>query len=298
MSESFKIKIYLPSLEKYVYVKQFCNSDYKSLLKHIANKNAETFNLYINDFIKEHCDTDVNELNIIDKFIILLNLRCVSIGDSLVHTIQKDVSKYNLKYNIYDVIKNVVENGNIKTDKIIKYNQYSIKMCIPKNLFVDIQQPSNFIQTIAINNKLYDLSLLNEENKIEAVNSLPGNILFELYDEIQNITTTINKIELTKFKADVESNTLHTLYMYLDKDNMFSIMGIFFNELLTNLFIKQFILSKEYHISCEYFDSLPPIESEILYNFHKEIEQRMSDENKRNNSGPNIPGIPAGGMVD
>ena len=105
MVNHFKIKIYLPSLQKYVFVKQFTNTTYKILLKHIANKNSETFNTYINQFIEEHCDVNVSQLNFIDKFVILLNLRCVSIGDSLVHTIQKESSKYNLRYNIYDVIK-------------------------------------------------------------------------------------------------------------------------------------------------------------------------------------------------
>ena len=46
-----------------------------------------------------------------------------------------------------------------------------------------------------------------------------SNILYELYDEIQIITTSINKIELTKFKVDVDSTELHTLNLYLDKDN-------------------------------------------------------------------------------
>lgn len=297
MSNSFKIKIYLPSSQKYIYVKQFSNYSYKILLKHIANKNAETFNVHINQFIREHCDTDVLNLNVIDKFVILLNLRCISIGDSLIHTVQKEASKYNLRYNIYDVIKNITDNGNIKTDKVIKYNQYEIIMGVPKNLFVDIQQPSNFIDGVRVGSKLFDFSIFSEEEKIEVVNFLPGNILYELYDEIQTITTSINKIELTKFKVDVDSNEFHTLHMYLDKDNMFSILGIFFNELLTNLFIKQFILSKEYHVSCEYFDSLPPVESEIMYSFHKEIEERMAEESKQKQKGPNIPGVP-GGMVD
>lgn len=298
MVNPFKIKIYLPSLQKYIFVKQFTNSTYKVLLKHIANKNAETFNSYINKFIEEHSDVDVKELNIIDKFVFLLNLRCISVGDSLVHTIQKDTSKYNLRYNIYDVIKNVTDNGDIKTNKTLKHKHYYIEMCVPRNLFIDIQEPNNFISTVSVKNIPFSFDKLSESEQIEAINLLPGNFLFELYDEIQNITSTINKIELIKFKVDVDKNEFNTLYMYLDKDNMFSILGVFFNELLTNLFIKQFILSKEYNISCEYFDSLPPIESEILYTFHKEVEQRTTDEMKQKSNGPNIPGIPGGGMVD
>lgn len=298
MVNPFKIKIYLPSLQKYIFVKQFTNGTYKVLLKHIANKNAETFNLYIDKFIKEHCDVCTKELNIIDKFVILLNLRCISVGDSLVHTIQKDTSKYNLRYNIYDVIKNVTDNGDVKTNKTLKYKQYYIEMGIPRNLFIDIQEPNNFIRTVNVKNKTFSFDNLSESDQVEAINLLPGNFLFELYEEIQNITSKINKIELIKFKVDVDKNEFNTLHMYLDKDNMFNILGVFFNELLTNLFIKQFILSKEYNISCEYFDSLPPIESEILYNFHKEIEQRTADETKQKSNGPNIPGIPGGGMVD
>lgn len=296
MNYSFKIKIYLPAIQRYIFVKQFNNHTYKTLLKHLANKNAETFNIYINEMLSEHCDYDISQLNFIDKFVILLNLRCVSIGDTLIHSIQKETSKYNLKYNIYDVIKNVTDNGFIKSDKIIYHKNCNIKMCVPKNLFIDIQEPGNFIEYITIGTKNFKLDDLTDSDKSEAINLLPGNILYELYDEIQVITTSINKIELTKFKVDVESKDFHTLNMHLDKDNMFSILNIFFNELLTNLFIKQFILSKEYHISCEYFDSLPPIESEIMYNFHKEIEQRVNDESKQKNKGPNIPGVPGGGV--
>lgn len=298
MSLCLKIKIYLPCLQQYVFVKQFSNSTYKTFLKYLASKNVETFNLFINEMLNEHCDYNVNNLNFIDKFVILLNLRCVSIGDTLTHTIQKEASKYNLKYNIYDVLKNVVDNGLVTTNKVIYYKNCRIKMGVPKNIIIDIQEPGNFIDSVNLNGKEFVLNDLSESEKTEAINLLPGNILFEMYDEIQRITTLINKIELTKFKVDIDSKETHQLNMYIDKDNMFSILGIFFNELISNLFVKQFILSKEYHISCEYFDSLPPIESEILYNFHKEIEDKTKEESSKNSKGINIPGVPMGGVVD
>jgi hypothetical protein len=296
MVSHFKVKIYLPVLQKYVNIKQFTNHTYKTLLKHLANKDVETCNEFINDIVSNHTDYDTNNLCVIDRFVILLNLRCISVNHMITHAIEKEKNKYNLNYSVYDIIQKVTDNGCIITDKIIMHKNYKIHMCVPKNVLISVEDIHNFIEKIIVGDKVFILDNFTNIGRDEIANTLPGSILYELYEEIQSITSKINNIELASFKVDVDSKETQKLKMYLDKDNMMIVLSIFFNELLTNLFIKQFILSKEYNISCEYFDSLPPIESEIMYNFHKEIEEKSNEQNSSKPKGPNIPGVPAPGI--
>lgn len=276
----FTIRIYLPYSKKTVSIKQFSNLDYKNLLKTLANKNYTQCNYFIDKLIHDCSFGELTDINFIDKFVTLLNLRCISIGDTLTQSIQKENTKYNLNYSIYSIIDKIVNNAQLSFTDTIQYESLQVTTGIPKQIFINPQDIHNFIYSIKIGTKIFNLNDLSESEKIEAVNILPGQIMVKLYQNIYLFKHQIQDFDILTLKVNIETKEELPVKLYLDQDNMHTLVSVFFNEHLTNIFLKQFILSKQHNIDCNYYDSIPPVESEIFYNFHKELQEHEKQQNE------------------
>jgi len=277
---AFTIRIYLPYSKKTVSIKQFTNLEYKNLLKTLTNKNYSQCNNFINSLIYDCSFGELTDINFIDKFVTLLNLRCISIGDTLTQSIQKDSAKYNLNYSIYSIIDKIVNNSQLTFADNIQYGLLQVTTGVPKQIFINPQDIHNFIYSIKIGNRIFDLNNLPENEKIEAINILPGQIMLRLYQSIYLFKQQIQDFDILTLKVNIETKEETPVKLYLDQDNMHALLSVFFNEHLTNIFLKQFILSKQHNIDCNYYDSLPPVESDIFYNFHKELQEHEKQQNE------------------
>lgn len=292
---NFKVQIHLPYDNVDVFVKQFTNADYKVIIKTLLNKNGDAGNVNIDKIISKCIDCDISRLNIIDKFVVLLNLRCISVDDKLVHTIEKDKSKYNINYSVYDVLNRISKmtfDKPFTTTYKLKNTDITMTAGLPDNLFFDVTDIYTFVRMIKIGNNFYDLNRLSNKEREDIINYLPGKLVTTLLTYVSNVLDNIRKTELISIRTNMETKESESIKFYLDKTNMFTLLQLFFNESLTNIMIKQFLLSKQYNISCEYFDMSPPIETEIMYGFHKEIEQQA--EQSKKNTNPTINSIPYG----
>ena len=292
---NFKVQIHLPYDNVDVFVKQFTNADYKVIIKTLLNKNGDAGNVNIDKIISKCIDCDISRLNIIDKFVVLLNLRCISVDDKLVHTIEKDKSKYNINYSVYDVLNRISKmtfDKPFTTTYKLKNTDITMTAGLPDNLFFDVTDIYTFVRMIKIGNNFYDLNRLSNKEREDIINYLPGKLVTTLLTYVSNVLDNIRKTELISIRTNMETKESESIKFYLDKTNMFTLLQLFFNESLTNIMIKQFLLSKQYNISCEYFDMSPPIETEIMYGFHKEIEQQA--EQSKKNTNPTINSISYG----
>lgn len=288
---AFTINIFLPYSKKTVSIKQFTNFQYKNLLKTLTNKNFQQCNAFINELISNCSFGDLTDINFIDKLVILLNLRCISVGDTLIQSFEQEKNKYNLKYNIYNIIDKIVNSQNIVFSNNISYKSLQIKTDIPKSVFINSRELHNFISFIKIGNKMYNFNCLSEKDKLDATNALPGSIITQLYENIYSFKQQLQNLDLLNLRTGIDNTDEIPIKLYLDQENMLTLISVFFNEHITNLFLKQFILSKEHNISCEYYDLLPPVESEIFYNFHKELQEHEKQQ-ANSSKNPQIPVAP------
>lgn len=290
----FKIAVYLPYCKSYVGLRQFTNLEYKTLLKVLMNKDFRQCNNYIDSLIQSCVDVNLKSINFIDKLVILLNLRCISIGDTLTQTVKMDTSVAKLNYNIYTIIENI-SNFEIPRfeQSVLNLGKISIVFTIPSNIFIDVKDISNFIESITIKNRSYNLRSMNDTLRTKFVDELPGNIVPHLYEHLSKFTNALNKLELLHLRTDVNKKDTTPITLHIDQINMFTFVNVLFNEHLSNLFLKQFVLSKHHNIDCDYYDKMSPIESEIFFNFHKEIQEQEKKEASTNNNGPVIPGVVA-----
>lgn len=290
----FKVTVYLPCSKMYVKIRQFTNLEYKTLLKTFANKNYKECNSYIDTLLQNCVDIQIQNINFIDKLTLLLNLRCISVSDMIIQTIKLETSIAKLNYSVYSIIEKLVNftYPNFNDTCIIK-NTITVVLTTPKNLFIDTSDLSNFINSVQIKQKVYHVNTLTDSNRSQFVDNLPGVIVTELYEHIHKYKMTLNSLELLQLRTDVDKKEVEPITLHIDQINMFTFVNVLFNEHISNLFLKQFILSKHHNIDCDYYDKMPPIESEIFFNFHKEIQEEEKKANAPNNNGPIIPGVVA-----
>lgn len=94
MNDTFSFPIYIPSLKKDVQFRQMTTSQQKTLVKTLVNNNEQSsdFIYAIYNIIKNNCvdkDVDIDTLTILDKMLICIKLRAVSIGPDVTITIDK-----------------------------------------------------------------------------------------------------------------------------------------------------------------------------------------------------------------
>lgn len=271
-------KIYIPSLQREVQLKQFNNFVYKQLLKQIATKDTDLLSTFIDNLIEQHV-FEQHVYTFVDKLTILLNLRCLSVSELLEHSFTKDTSTQKFRYNIYDVINKVV-NTKLPTYKVITIRNVEVTLGLPTRVFPDFTDISEFVHKVTSNSKQIDLISLSTNDRQTIVNLLPGELYEHVIQYSKEIIDTIFDVELLHIRTNVDDKTTIPVKMLIDKQNALNLISLFFNDSMINVMMKQFVLSKEHGISCEYFDSLPPIETEILYGFHKEIEQANKEQQK------------------
>lgn len=288
----FKVTVYLPCSKMHVKARQFTNFEYKTLLKTFANKNYKECNSYIDNLLQSCIDTSIQHINFFDKLTLLLNLRCISINDMIVQTIKLETSIAKLNYSVYTIIEKLVNFTYPNfDDTCINKGKIAIVLQSPKNLFIDVSDLSNFIKSVRIGSKFYEIDHLPDSKRLEFVDNLPGVIATELYERIHNFKNELNTLELLQLRVDVDKKDVQPITLHIDQINMFTFINVLFNEHLSNLFLKQFILSKHHNVDCDYYDKMPPIESEIFFNFHKEIQEEEKKASTPTNNGPVIPGV-------
>ena len=130
----FYSKLYLPTLDKIINVKSIKNFQFFNLIKVIHNDNnlciEECFNNLI-DYLIDDKDI-ISNLNILEKFLILLESRINSIGDSLTTSSQLADSTVNIP--LYTMRDKIIDNIKIFKFKR-KLELEKLKVNIPQKKF-------------------------------------------------------------------------------------------------------------------------------------------------------------------
>lgn len=243
-------------LNKVITLKEPSFNDYKSLVKNL--QTTDNFINALNSFLENF--TEVKSLNLLEKNLLLLNLRGLILGNELelnhdekdyVFDINKLLDIFDKPYEYYE--KEI--NGNVYTFDYIK----------------DIYSSDNRLNFICdglikINGHDIDISL---EEKLEI---LPAINFIDLFDEIYNSMYTKDEIKLP-FVDDPINIT-----------NLLSFVVIMFKTDLLDLYKLEYICRKALNFNTLDFNTLTLPECRILLNFHNEdIRKENEQYNKLNN---------------
>jgi hypothetical protein len=287
----FSSKLFLPILKEEIRYLNLNNHNYLDILKFITNNDDEGLINYFEEILKEKIKNKkvISKLTNIEKFLILLDLRAVLLGDKL-QLINKE--NINIDLSISSIRDNLIKNINIL--ELIKYVDYSnIQLClsIPNSLNVENidQVYKELIKEVKIEDENIQFSLLTEEEKDTIIGSLPANLsqeLLKFVDVCQDLSEKIHIIRGNE-RLGIENVPLRVF----DK-TMFSFLKSTFGNDLMGFYELQFNMMSKLNVSSDNFMKMSPNECKIFINFYNQDMKRQEEGQRSGGSMPSMPKIP------
>jgi hypothetical protein len=287
----FSSKLYLPILKEEIRYTHLNNSNYLDILKFVTNNDDNGLINYFNDILKYkiYQSNIVNKLSNIEKFLILLDLRSILLGEKLQLV---NSNNTNIDLSISSMRDNLIKNiSNINLIKYVEYNNIKLTLSIPKSLDIENidQIYKELINEITINEDIIDFSSLTDEEKESIIASIPANLANELLsfiDFCQKMSETINIINGNE-RLGIDNIPLRVF----DK-TMFSFLKNTFGNDLMSFYELQFNMMSKLHVSSDNFMKMTPNECKIFINFFNQDMKRQEDAQKSSNSTPSMPSMP------
>lgn len=242
--EVFNYEVWIPSLETFVRFREMNTAQQKRIIKTIVDSSAYNteFILVLRDIIKENCvDSSVNvdELTIIDKMLIALNMRMVSIGGTITLNLKSSTGK-EAEYNV-DLSEIAKKFPNIKNEQVEIVDdkgifkvifalptiseEYNLEKELRNNSKSTIEnnddvkdtignifssELSKYIKQLSIKNEEtneiveIDLKELNFKSRIKIVESLPSKLINMILKKIASINKQVEEVFIIKANIDGE----------------------------------------------------------------------------------------------
>ena len=272
-----------------VLCKELKNIHYKNIQKLIQNNDDENLCKYFEAVVEELCATK-EPLNYIDKFIILLAIRMVSVNSVL-----EIATKSEIKNTVQiATISSTTEENFFPNIKTIKCNENNIKIDIGypylisnKNLLFDK------IHSIEIDGKRAALNVISPEERDEILSLLPVSTSKAILKEIKN-TKDYQQIKL--FTYFYEEGKKADYYFSFNSTKNFDLLKMIFSDNLQNCYYYEYLCVSKLHISLyDYLHYMTPVESILqIKTLSKEIKEQNESQKAANTANKQpTPGLGA-----
>jgi len=289
----FTTKIYLPIIKKNIRFRNLNNSHYFDILKFITNNDEEGLNDYFENLILDLIiDKSIySNLSNLEKFLILLEMRSSSVGDSLQIT-GSNSAKIDLSIIS---IKNTIQNKIAKLDVIKNLKcgiNYNVFLSIPKTFLIDDidKMYTEIIDKIEINDEVLSFFNLTSTEKELIINNIPATIAGNILTYIKNIQFSIGEINII---TGNEKFGLETIKLSVFDKTMLMFLKSIFTDDLYNYYELQYNLSNKMNVSYDHFMKMSPNECKLFINFYnKEMKKQEEAQQKQGGSMPSMPSMP------
>lgn len=287
----FSSKLFLPVLKEEVRYQNLNNSNYLDILKFITNNDDEGLLIYFEEILKEKIQNKkiISKLTNIEKFLILLDLRSVLLGDKLGLLNKENI---NIDLSISSIRDNLINNiKNIELIKNVYYNNIYLSLSIPNSLNVENidQVYKELIKEVKIEDENIEFSLLTEEEKDTIISNLPANLsqeLLKFLDICQGVSENFSIIKGNE-RLGIDNIPLRVF----DK-TMFSFLKSTFGNDLMGFYELQFNMMSKLNVSSDNFMKMTPNECKIFINFYNQDMKRQEEGQRSGGSMPSMPSMP------
>jgi hypothetical protein len=253
----FLTTLYLYKKQPIIY-KELTLKEYKNILKSLLSDPIDTDSILLNlnriliniTSLKEE---ELINLNLLEYLALLVNIRQVSIGNSIFATYKTETDNINIEINLQETFDEII--NCLKKDRtiIINDNNINLKLSIPK-----------------IKN------LLNKNDNLycdQNINDLPAKYFAPINNKINTLNKQINNFYF--FKSPIEKYSIKLSLKLID---YFQLIKILFNDNLLTIYNNIFYLSKICHLTPDYLENSTYGEFKI---FVKKV-QEMSEQSASN----------------
>ena len=289
----FYSKLYLPTVDKIVNVKSIKNFEFFNLIKTIHNGNdlcvEECFNNLLDHLVDDK--NVIKSINILEKFLILLESRIHSIGDNLTTSSQTadatvNIPLYSMRDRIIDSIKD------FKFKRNLTFNTLKVNINLPKKLLLndidDIYR--HIIDEIVIDDNLYKVSDLLDTELDSILQNLPAEISSGILNFIQDLSVLSRKLNI--FDGNEKLGIQKIPMGFLD-NTLFYFLKNIFSEELGSFYELMYSMIKKLNFDYNSFMNVTPNECRIFINYYNSDIKREDDANRGSmGSMPSMPNIP------
>lgn len=282
----FNTKIYLPLLNREIRYSTLKNELYVELLKYITNNDDDGIANFF-DYILESCINDkklINELSNVEKFLILLDIRSISLGDTLEFIIKNKEIKYHITFIKNNILKSLSKVREIA--KLFNYDDISIELGIPNKLKIDSIDLiyKEVIKKITICGQTEYFYDLDDESKDKIESILPAKFTDDLYNYIKETKQAIDGINIITGKENIGTDTIPVNFY---DNTMFAFLKSIYGENLLNMYELEYNLTCKLGISYDRFIKMTPNECKLFINFYNKDKKQEEEQSKATNN-PNI----------
>jgi len=261
-----------------VYCKEFTNHHLITIQKYIETSDNELLCEYLDNLVYDLVK-EVNNLNYLDKFLILLNIRKNCLGGTL-DLVSKDKTKNSISISYIE--KLILDNYEDKT--------YTEEL---NNVKITCSYPIK----ISFYNSFYDyISKIQIENEKIFLGNLPyneseqylENIPLQLLKKLKNKNYLLNQKTINLFEIRNKKDTTKFKFSYKSEE-IFSILKLSFSDNLKNLLYYQYICSSKLHIPPSDYLKMTPGETKIIIkHLTDEIKKQNERESKSSTPPPGL----------
>jgi len=289
--QGFTTKIDL--LHRSVFIKELKVKHFKILLKVLIGDEPDIDNVYTNltNVLTDTTSltvTEIDNLSIIDYLLLIINLRCISIGSTIQLEIT-DTKNTKLSLNLYRIIETLKGAANIDLnqnfDKLkLEFQFISAKdYLMPKFYKNELLALKPYIKTFNIkNNESIDISSLDDIVYLQLLESLPVHYSAPIFKKITSIVQNLNNLNLLEYLAN------KNMSLYFSRYTFGFFLQILFSKNLQPLYENIFALAKFANISPEYIEECTPGEYTL---FVKLLERILKEQNAQRQTINSLPPI-------
>ena len=268
---------------KLIECRELINEIYVPFVKSIMNDDNKLISNFIDKIIEYTVinKPEIKELNCIDKFLILLDLRSISINNNI--TINTGKLFNNTAIEIDTLCTNILESLPLITKQFITDDLIKIEINIPRDISYESTNIANTIQSIQIDKDIIQLNQVTYKVRDSILNFIPAKLFDQVIQFIDNTTKSMEHINI--INDDVRLG-IGKVEFNIFNNTLFEFIKAIYNEDLLNLYKMQYILMSKLNFDNDTYLNLTPNESQIHLNFYNEELKQQQDEYDKNNKSP------------
>ena len=272
MEYKYKIKI---TGNREIYLKELSVEDYKNLQKTCIESDLSIFEDYIDNMISELSEINIDELNIVDIYIIVLELKRYSVSDEKKFITYVDGKRGGIRVTIDQLIDPVIQNF----DKISSGGFYEIELddFIVDSILIDPFSKSDVVKAYRKDGELFKCDNIGD--------LLPLSIKKQIDDKISHIYKDFSNIIL--FTLNNENGDENKIYFELDKKYIYEFLKVIVKDDLKSFYQNIFDMKRHLNIGFNEHQYMTLSEMEIYISmFNKEVEAEREQEKENKNQFP------------
>jgi len=281
----FSTKIFLPILKREVRFSSINNQNYFDIIRFIINDDNEGLNDYfewlITDIVIDK--NIIQDLSNIEKFLILLDNRNLTIGNILnlnnSKNIKIDISILNIKKNIIDKLKV------LDLTKRCKINDIDLELSLPKSMIINNLDDlyKEIIDKIVVDDKIINFNFLTNFDKDDIISNIPLNSSNDIFNYIKNSQNLLSNFNIISKNDKIG---LDNVQLNLFDSSLFFFLKSIFKDDLLNFYELEYNMVSKMNFTIDNFMKLTPNECKLFikfYNTEKKKEQDSNNEASKNN---------------